>query len=307
MDYNLDLTAVIRTIVFLIVFFLYIIAGLLFYNLFQQPKPDNAKKEKNRLLNKIKEQRGWMNELLVNNELEEKFKEAGIYGKLNPFIFQTWRYGILLLLALWIFSLVAMQWNELQPPQIMMMVSLVFVVYLLSSPGKYMFVSMLLGQMKEMNQAEKNRELFMLYNMIAENSRQSKGYKLNLMTVLEEYKEYTTRIQPAINKGMRYYQSKGIQYVLDVIAKEIGTKEADEICKIIADLEDIDPDSADKSIDSREDTYLNALRENKRRRRKLFGSLGYVITYLPMFLYLFNCLNLLWLETSNLTEHSNLG
>lgn len=175
--------------------------------------------------------------------------------------------------------------------------------WLLVTNGKASPFTLALSKWKELHDGEKNRELFMIYSMIVDELK-GESRRLNLYSLLNKLKEYTLLIKPAINKGLRAFE-EGPHEALKVIADEIGTREAQELCKLLADLDTTPAEELASLVDAREESYTHMLRESRRLRRKLYGSLAYAAAFLPLLIYLWNALNIAQQYVTDLAVNTN--
>ncbi|TBL80607.1 hypothetical protein [Paenibacillus thalictri] len=240
---------------------------------------------------------------LVPERLETMFEEAGYPLKLTAFQYQLFRYGIA---ACWLanntYDLLAYG-SEMSLPGVLLK---------LMGPGLFMLlthtktsvVTYLVGKWKDIYDGEKNRELFMVYNMIADEMKEQSQRKLNLLSMLTKLRDYTVRIKPSINVALRKFD-EGPHTAMMAMAEHIRTKEARELCKLLADLELARPGDISALVEAREESYTNLLRENRRRRRKFFGHIAYGIAFMPLLIYLWNALHIAQQYVSDLSRTTN--
>lgn len=243
--------------------------------------------------------RGWLH----NPELEQKLAGTGYPFRLNAWRIQSLRYGIAFV---WLMNSV---YDELIQGQEHHWASVVLklwgpVVLLLATNTKASLLTYFLSKWKEVDDGEKNRELFMIYSMIADELKSSGRRRLNLHTLLTKLRDYTIRIKPSLNKGLRLFD-EGEHVALNAIAEDIGTREAKELCKLLADLELTPPEELSALVDAREESYTQMLRENRRRRRRFFGNLAYAAAFSPLLIYLWNALNVAQQYVTDLARNTN--
>ncbi|WP_284644246.1 hypothetical protein [Paenibacillus silviterrae] len=177
-------------------------------------------------------------------------------------------------------------------------------VWLLVTNTKASLVTFLLAKWRDVYDGEKNRELFMVYNMITDELRSNHSHRLNLFSLLSKLKDYTVRIKPALMKGLRRFD-EGPHAAMELIAEEIDTKEAKELCKLLADLDTTPAEEIAVLVDAREESYTHMLRENQRRRRRLFGHFAYAIAFSPLLIYLWNALSIAQRYVTDLAKNTN--
>jgi hypothetical protein len=178
------------------------------------------------------------------------------------------------------------------------------ILLLLLTNTKTSLLTYFLSKWKEVDDGEKNRELFMIYSMIADELKGVGRRRLNLHTLLTKLRDYTVRIKPSLNKGLRLFD-EGAQAALHVIAEDIGTREAKELCKLLSDLELTPQEDISALVEAREESYTQMLRENRRRRRKFFGNIAYAVAFSPLLIYLWNALNIAQQYVTDLAKSTN--
>ncbi|WP_282939799.1 hypothetical protein [Paenibacillus sp. RC67] len=240
---------------------------------------------------------------LHHPELERRLEQTGYPLKLNAWKIQSLRYGTALV---WIMNSLydaSFHWAELTWPSLLLRLWGP-VVLLLATNTKASLLTYVLSKWKEIDDGEKNRELFMIYSMIADELKGNPKRRLNLHTLLTKLRDYTVRIKPSLNKGLRLFD-EGASMALQTIADDIGTREAKELCKLLADLELTPPEDISALVDTREESYTQMLRENRRRQRKFFGSIAYAAAFSPLLIYLWNALNIAQQYVTDLARSTN--
>lgn len=231
--------------------------------------------------------------------LETLLAQAGRPFGLTAWRWQAVRYSVCLLLLLE-GSLRGAAEGGLGPLLVRMSGVL---AWLLLTNGRVSLLTFLLRKWKEVHDGEKNRELFMVYSMIAD-ELEAGGQRLNLYAMLNKLKDYTHLIKPALNKGLRRFD-EGPYAALMAAASEIGTREAKELCKLLADLETTRTEELTAMAEAREDSFNHMLRENRRRSRKLFGSIAYGAAFAPLLVYLWNTLHIAQQYVADLARTTN--
>ncbi|OXM82427.1 hypothetical protein [Paenibacillus rigui] len=240
---------------------------------------------------------------LHHPELEERLAGSGYPLRLNAWRIQSLRYGIAFVWLINNLYDAVIQWEEQPWPRLVLQLWGP-VVLLLMTNTKASLLTYFLRKWKEVDDGEKNRELFMIYSMIADELKASGRRRLNLHTLLTKLRDYTIRIKPSLHKGLRRFD-EGAHAALKVIAEDIGTREAKELCKLLADLELTPPEELSALVDAREESYTQMLRENRRRRRKFFGNLAYGAAFSPLLIYLWNALNIAQQYVTDLARNTN--
>jgi hypothetical protein len=240
---------------------------------------------------------------LHHPELERRLERTGYPLGMNARKIQALRYGLALFWLTNSLYDISFQRDTQSLPSLLLQLWGP-VVLLLATNTKTSLLTYFLGKWKEVDDGEKNRELFMIYSMIADELKGIGRRRLNLHTLLTKLRDYTVRIKPSLNKGLRLFD-EGASVALRAIAEDIGTKEASELCKLLADLELTPPEDISALVDAREESYTQMLRENRRRRRKFFGSLAYAAAFSPLLIYLWNALNIAQQYVTDLARSTN--
>ncbi|MCR8987643.1 hypothetical protein NW801_21885 [Brevibacillus laterosporus] len=250
----------------------------------------------------IQDRKKQLDRLLENTELEEQFKKAGNPFKLNGLKFQYIRLSILLLIAMPKIVMLAVH-PESAADVVTTFILIVF-VYLITLPGDYSPLTMLLKYIVQYRDKEKNRELFQLYSLIADEIYSSQERSINLYHLLKEMSQYTKLIRPAIDKALIAW-SRDTDAALLIMAKEINTVEADELIKILADLQNSDAQKGVQLLKDRQETFILIRKENKRRKMRSIHQVGIVVAFVPLFAYTWNYLNMALMEVNFLTDFTN--
>ncbi|TDF94122.1 hypothetical protein [Paenibacillus piri] len=294
MEWRHDLYALLNTGLGIVICLLYALAAYLVHRRLRTPV---SIKHMTRL--QYLRLKSW----LQHPELERRLERTGYPLRLNAAQIQSIRYG---LAVIWLLNTgydLFVHWRLQSIPAILLQVWGP-VVWLLLTNTKASVLTYFLSKWKEVDDGEKNRELFMIYSMIADELKGTGRRRLNLHTLLTKLRDYTVRIKPSLNKGLRVFD-EGAHEALRVIAEDIGTREARELCKLLADLELTPPEDVSALVDAREESYTQMLRENRRRRRKFFGNLAYAAAFSPLLIYLWNALNIAQQYVTDLAKSTN--
>lgn len=241
---------------------------------------------------------------LASSPLQKELERAGSPMGINAWKLQAGRYGIF---ALWLGNgLIETAWTGFEAAGWPGMLLKLWgpVTWLLLTNTKASLVTLLIAKFKEVHDGEKNRELFMVYSMIADELRGERSRRLNLHALLTKLKDYTVQIKPSLNKALRAFD-EGPHEALRVMAEDIGTREARELCKLLADLDATPAEDIAQLVDAREESFTHMLRENRRRRRKFFGSIAYAVAFSPLLIYLWNALNVAQQYVTDLARTTN--
>lgn len=250
----------------------------------------------------LREKRRHVEDWLHDPTLQKQFRDAGNPLGLTGLTYQYIRFGVLLLYLA--YSLPNFLTN-LDFKSLFATLTGAGFLYFISMPGDYLPITRILISVKNYNTAEKNRELFMLYSLIADEVVSAKDDRMNLLSLLKDMREYTILIRPAIDRALLNW-NKGASTALQIMAIEIGTSEADELTKILADLEECDSNKAIQLLSDRQETFIAAQKENKRRKMKTLAQYGYIVAFLPLIVYGWNMLNLVMMEVDLLSDFTNL-
>jgi hypothetical protein len=262
---------------------IYIYAAFLLRQIFDMRPPD-----KESLLRRIKYQNLKIKELFIPEELEKQFVIAGFPLGLNAKKFQILRYVIFA--CAFGYGI----YRNMTNPELEMMSKLmglavpIILLLVITNPQKRS-MKFVFKLYQDRNEYLKNQELFMLYSMVTDELKESKDQTVNILDLLRKLRQYTPRIRSSINKGLR--QPKlGINAVMDIVGKDIGTEEAIEVCKIIAGLNHVEQQNLHELIANRESSYIATLRGNRQKRRIRLGTFVNIIVFIPLFIYMLDIL-----------------
>jgi hypothetical protein len=278
----------------LIVCLLYVLAAYIVHRRLRNPM---SVKHMSRL--QYMRLRSWLH----HPELDRRLERTGYPLGMNARKIQSLRYGLALFWLINSLYDISFHWVMQSLPALLLQLWGP-IVLLLATNTKASLLTYFLSKWKEVDDGEKNRELFMIYSMIADELKGIGRRRLNLHTQLTKLRDYTVRIKPSLNKGLRLFD-EGASSALHAIAEDVGTKEARELCKLLADLELTPQEDISALVDAREESYTQMLRENRRRRRKFFGSLAYAAAFSPLLIYLWNALNIAQQYVTDLARSTN--
>lgn len=276
----------------------YVFAAFLFRNIF-----DIRPQDKESLLRRIKYQNLKIKDLFITEELEKQFVIAGFPLGLTAPKFQILRYVIFVCaFGYGIYRIVTIPELEMMSQLLGLAVPIIFLLVITSPEKRSMKFVFKLYQ--DRNEYLKNQDLFMLYSMVTDELKESKDQTVNILDLLRKLRQYTPRIRSSINKGLR--QPKlGVNTVMDIIGKDIGTEEAIDICKIIAGLNHVDQQNLHELIANRENAYISTLRGNRQRRRIRLGTFVNIIVFIPLFIYMLDILFVVMQMISSMSSNLN--
>ncbi|MGG3471561.1 hypothetical protein ABES02_29355 [Neobacillus pocheonensis] len=264
--------------------FLYIYAAFLLRKIFHMDQFPS----KESLLQRLKYQNLKIKDFFITEELEKQFIVAGSPFGLNAKKFQTIRYVIFLLaFGVGIYRIYTNPELDMVSKLLGLAIPVIFLLVVTNPKKKSMksFFKFYQGQKEYFN----NQELFLLYSMITDELKESKDQTVNILDLLRKLRQYTPRIRPSINKGLR--QPKiGINAVMDIIGRDIGTEEAIEVCKIIAGLNSVDQQNLHELIANRENSYVATLRGNRQKGRMRTSAIVNTLVFIPLIIYMLDIL-----------------
>jgi hypothetical protein len=262
---------------------LYMYAAFLLRKIYNMRLPD-----KESLLQRIKYQNLKIKELFITEELEKQFVIAGSPLGLNARKFQISRYVIFICsFGYGIYRIFTNPDLEMMPKLLGIAIP-VILLQVVTNP-KQRSMKFVFKLYQDRNEYFKNQELFMLYSMITDELKESKDQTVNILDLLRKLRQYTPRIRSSINKGLRQPRL-GINAVMDIVGRDIGTEEAIEVCKIIAGLNHVEQKNLHELIANRESSYVSSLRGNRQKRRIKIGTIVNIIVFIPLFIYMLDIL-----------------
>ena len=235
------------------------------------------------IVNRIKKQNLKIQSNLVTQDLEMQFAAAGYPLQMNAKRFQLYRFSIgygLLIIAVYLY------FRESETSIVLRIIWIlipILIMFQLLNP-KRKFMRNVLDSFREHTEYLKNQELFMLLSMMLDEQRASQAKSIDVISSLNELRQYTPRIAGSITKGVRK-QAMGIDTVMQTIGEDVGTDEAIEVCKIIASLETTQSDSIYDQLSSREEMFVATLRANRVKRRTKTTNRVNILVWLPLPIY----------------------
>ena len=258
---------------------------------------------KETVLQRIKEQNLKFKEFFITEELEQKFQSSGNPLGLNAKKFQIIRYiSCLSAFGFGIYRIVEYPDLELVSKLLGLLVPFVFLGFITNPKKKSM--KYLFKMYQDQNEYRMNQELFMLYSMITDELKESKDQTVNILDLLRKLRQYTPQIRSSINKGLRHPRL-GVSTVMRIIGEDIGTEEALEVCKIIAELNQVGQQNLHELILNRESTYISTLRSNRQKKREKLGTFVNGIVFIPLFFYVIDVLMVIMQMISSMGSSLN--
>lgn len=275
-------------------FILTVVAAYLFHNIY------TSHQQRETLLQRIKYKNLQMREKLSKSELEGMFKKAGYPLGLNAAKFHFIRYaGCTFWLILNVYSI--RQDVDPSAAETFFKVGFPFIVFVFTNP-KRILMQYFFRVFRERYEHQKNQELYMLYGMITDEIQEAKTNVPNIPSLLRKFRHYTPLIRPSINRGLRY-TNLGAGKVLEIMAEDIGTQEAQEICKILSDLEAANHASLNELLRAREDDYIASLRASRVKRRMRLANVSSVMVFMPLIVYMMDILYVLIQVLNQMTKN----
>lgn len=279
-----------------------LLAAFFLYKMAELVDDRRRKVFKLRLQQSINEKKKQFENFLYDPEMNQLFRDAGYPMGVSLIKYQYFRYisVVTIVLLVIVVNLV----GGFSMKGFIMGISGSVFLFIASHPEKVFPIGFVLTNITILRTANKNRELFMLYSMVADEIQTSKAEARNMYNLLLSLREYFDLIKPALDLALANWR-KDSHEAFDILAKEIGTPEASQFVKLLQDIGQSDADKALQLIQDRQTTFMNAQRENKRRRLKVYGYMGYAVAFLPLVCYGLNALTLTQMETNYLTDLSN--
>jgi hypothetical protein len=251
------------------------------------------------VIKRIKAQNLKIQQALVSQSLEEKFEAAGFPFRLNAKRFQFIRYGLgILFFVVGVYFFV--QRSDVSIVIRVLILGLpILITFDTLNPNRKM-MRLIFRAFQDRQEYLKNQEFFMIYSMIVDEMKETS--RVSVIHALQKLRQYAPKIRGSINKGLRN-ASLGIDTVMTTIGEDIGTEEAIEVSKILANLESSSPENLHELIASKEESYVAKLRANRTERRDRTTNIVNVIVWLPFLLYVLNYFFLLGQLLNEMTSN----
>lgn len=238
---------------------------------------------------------------LKDEKLDRQFKGAGYPLGIDGITFQYIRYSLLLII---IFIFLAKLLGDFSKQNVFVGIFTISLFVLFTMPGKYSPLTFVLDSINKWNISSRNKELFTLFNLISDEIHSSHDDARNLRSMLMELRLYTKLIRPSIDLALANWH-RGSEQALNLLAKQIGTLEADEICKLLVDIDKSDADKALELLEDRKETFQTLQKENRRRKLKIVQNYLYGAAFAPVLIYLWNVISLIMVNTMRITQFTN--
>lgn len=238
--------------------------------------------------------------LFLDESTDKLFRDAGFPPKLTAFNFSLFRL-ILFLLA---FVLITLEWLLGNHPFPTSSVGLLAVAFALTSTKSQMPFAYLLKKLKELNTLKKNKECFLLYNMLLNEFYSEDQKPYNIYSILQKFSSYFETIKPAILKTLSVWK-RSPEQALNLFAAEIGTEEARDLAQILKSIDVSGAAEARDIIKSRYEQFQTSRHEQHRRKLKNIDLCGYVAVFIPTIAILFNMVFVLGIAVQGLFQRLN--
>lgn len=231
---------------------------------------------------------------------EHKFKEAGYPFGINGIRYYIFFISLISFLAInylvipFLFGETISIWTVL----------ILVAIYLLLLPGfPYSLFHYLIKRMMEYNQAKKNSEVFMLYDLIINEVEMMENTRINTYNLLRNLKTYFDVINPSFTKLLsQWTDDEGPDKALDYFADDLGSKEAKALVSVLKRLDENDRETALTSLRGMNNMFVRSQIENYRRKRKVTTDLASIPIKVTHFLILLNFMALVVYMVSIIME-----
>lgn len=231
---------------------------------------------------------------------EKLFREAGLPTKLTAFNFFIFR---LILLSL-SFGVIISKWLWGNLPFPTSSICLLAAAFAFTSTKNQMPLTYLLKKLREINTMNKNKECFLLYNMLLNEFYTDDHKSHNVYALLQKFSIYFDKIKPAIVKTLSVWK-RNPEQALNLFSSEIGTEEARDLAQILKNVDASGPAQARDIIKSRYEQFQTSRHEHHRRKLKNIDLFGYIAVFIPTIAILFNMVFVLGLAVQGLFQRLN--
>jgi hypothetical protein len=233
-----------------------------------------------------------------DEELERLFERAGRPLGLNGVRFKLIRDAVLssqLVIAL-------LEWVVLGGSFPLGKVLLIGLVWVGANTSRGMLVTKLMEFVCEMRNAQKNRDVFILYSLLLNEYAISGERANNLYSILSKFRGYFPLLKAAFDKFLLYYR-KSPAAALEAFAREVGTSLGQELADVLLDVDRLDPQEAYEAMQTRYEHFNTLRMEENKRKMKDRGLIGYFITFTPTLSIVANFGYVYYLEYKELMQY----
>lgn len=178
-----------------------------------------------------------------------------------------------------------------------------FVLFLPSFP--YSLFIYIMKRVIDYQQAQKNAEVFMLYDLLINEIDMMSVNRINTYNLIRNIKPYFDVISGSLTKLLTSWSNdEGPNIALDKFASDIGTKEAKTLVSVIKTLDEVDRKTALESLRGMNNMFVRSNIENYRRRRKITTDLLSIPIKTTHFIIILNFLLVIVTMVSYIMEHN---
>ncbi|MDC3424305.1 hypothetical protein NC797_07255 [Aquibacillus sp. 3ASR75-11] len=235
---------------------------------------------------------------------EEWMKKANYPLGLNAFKYQLIFYAFILFLLINYLVLPALYGGEIKTWTLIGII-IAFVLLLPSNP--YSLFVYVMKRVIDYKEAKKNAEVFMLYDLLINELESMTNSRINTYNILRNIKPFFDVISGSFAILLTSWSSdEGPEVALDKFAKDIGTQEAKSLVSVMKNLDEVNIETALKSLKGMNDMFVRSQIENYRRRRKVTTDLASIPIKTTHFLIILDFLVVIIVMVSYLMDNSNM-
>lgn len=163
-------------------------------------------------------------------------------------------------------------------------------VYVLLLPDfPFSLFQYVINRVIDYNQAKKNSEVFMLYDLIINEVEMMENTRINTYSLIRNLKPYFDVINGSLTRLLsKWTDDEGPEKALDYFAEDLGSKEAKSLVSVLKRLDENDRETALTSLRGMNNMFVRSQIENYRRRRKITTDLASIPIKVTHFIILFN-------------------
>lgn len=186
-----------------------------------------------------------------------------------------------------------------------MVIALVTIFLLPSNP--YSIFVLIINRVIEYNNAKKQAEIFMLYDLLINEIEMMTVTRINTYSVLRNIKPYFVVLAKPMTMLLSSWSSdEGPIIALEKFEKELGSKEAKALISVMKNLDDVDRETALNHLRGMHSMFIRTQIENYRRKMKLTTDLFGVPIKTTHFLIILNFVMLVVTMVSVVMSSSRL-
>lgn len=179
-----------------------------------------------------------------------------------------------------------------------------FLFFLPSMP--YSLFVFFMKRLVDFQQAKKNAEVFMLYDLLINELQMMKVSRINSYNLIKDLLPYFSTIQPFLAKTLTEWSSNiGPDAALENLGKKLGTREGRSLVSVLKSLDRVDRVTAITSLKGMQEMFTRAQIENNRRKRKVTTDLLGIPVKVTHFLIIINFIVVVVIMVSNVLSSSH--